>query len=296
MVYMVRIWNNDSCSVVRPVKITVNKPPTLICYTSDTRCGMDNANIIATNLPANFAYWNIITSVGDTLTNSSNNTQSNLKEGTFSVFHVDSSGCRSMDTTYDIYTYNNVVADFTISPETGMTPLQTQITNTSQNATHYEWNVFTGSTILSTGSGTVPTTTIFDTSGTYEIQLIAWDVDPLCADTISKIIFVYDSLMIEIPNVFTPNDDGINDLWTISVNLPIHCNLHIFNRWGNEIVHFNGELTLGENILWDGNSTGAEATDGTYFYKAVFTLDEPSSTCKNTHCSFEEQGFFMLTR
>lgn len=290
MVYTVRIWNNDSCSVVRPVKISVNKPPTLICYTSDTQCGMDNGNIIATNLPTNFAYWNVITPAGDTLTNSIYYINHNLKEGTYIVYYVDSSGCRSMDTTYDINTYNNVVADFTVFPDTGGAPLQTQITNTSQNATHYDWSILTNSTTLSAGSGNVPTTTIFGTAGTYEIQLIAWDVDPLCADTISKTIFVYDSLMIEIPNVFTPNHDGINDLLTISVNLPVHCNFYIFNRWGNEMVVFDKTLTVGSNTIWDGNSNGAKASDGIYFYKAVFSSDNISPNL------IKKQGFITLTR
>ena len=59
-------------------------------------------------------------------------------------------------------------------------------------------------------------------------------------------------------NVFTPNGDGINDLWTID-NLELYPDnqLAIFNRWGNEVL-----TVKGYHNDWD----GSQLNEGTYFY------------------------------
>ena len=65
-----------------------------------------------------------------------------------------------------------------------------------------------------------------------------------------------------IPNVFTPNGDGSNDLFTIEgVNLE-SVEGEIWNRWGQQMFSWN-------NIKggWDGRTTsGTEVPNGTYFY------------------------------
>jgi len=69
---------------------------------------------------------------------------------------------------------------------------------------------------------------------------------------------------IQIPNTFTPNNDGNNDVfylenWDLCAE---SYKLTIYNRWGVKI--FESE---NPNIEWDGRiSSGSEATDGTYFY------------------------------
>jgi gliding motility-associated-like protein len=65
-----------------------------------------------------------------------------------------------------------------------------------------------------------------------------------------------------IPNVITPNNDGINDLFEID-NLPENTEVIILNRWGN--VVFSSQDYQNN---WDGKDTsGKELTDGVYFYK-----------------------------
>lgn len=63
---------------------------------------------------------------------------------------------------------------------------------------------------------------------------------------------------LEIPNVFTPNDDGINDFFSPTVTNYPGWEITILNRWGNEVT------VLNENHpIWDGK----EATEGVYFYR-----------------------------
>lgn len=67
--------------------------------------------------------------------------------------------------------------------------------------------------------------------------------------------------MIEIPNVFSPNNDGVNDLFYIDKNFVKPIELIIYNRWGNKV--FDSK----HNFTWDGRTTSGEPCNiGTYYY------------------------------
>ncbi|MEI7595494.1 MAG: PKD domain-containing protein [Bacteroidota bacterium] len=88
--------------------------------------------------------------------------------------------------------------------------------------------------------------------GTYETTLIV-TTDHGCLDTITKEIEIIER--IEIPNAFTPDGDGINDVFMKGHDLII------VNRWGQ---------TLYEGIEgWDGTYNGEQAVPGTYYYILV---------------------------
>lgn len=63
---------------------------------------------------------------------------------------------------------------------------------------------------------------------------------------------------IKIPNIFTPNSDGINDVWVFT-SAP-KAQLEIINRWGNLIYKANGNF-----FSWNGEG----CTDGVYFYRII---------------------------
>ena len=63
-----------------------------------------------------------------------------------------------------------------------------------------------------------------------------------------------------IPNIFTPNSDGINDTFIIDKIALQATDIQIINRWGN--VVYNSD----NSFQWDGTSNGDELTNGVYFY------------------------------
>ena len=74
---------------------------------------------------------------------------------------------------------------------------------------------------------------------------------------------------INIPNVFSPNGDGINDTWQVVTETALLTSLQctIFNRWGIKVFE-----TTNIAQRWDGYSTSGEAcTAGTYFYLLNYT-------------------------
>jgi gliding motility-associated-like protein len=67
---------------------------------------------------------------------------------------------------------------------------------------------------------------------------------------------------IYIPNGFTPNGDGKNDVFRIPQGIQIQLNeFSIFDRWGNKVFS-----TTNSSIGWDGNSNGKDCPAGTYVY------------------------------
>ncbi|BAV09118.1 PKD domain-containing protein [Filimonas lacunae] len=65
-----------------------------------------------------------------------------------------------------------------------------------------------------------------------------------------------------IPNIFTPNGDGINDTWIVkNLDLYPHASLQIFSRYGQKVFEASGLIKP-----WDGFSNGAPVQAGVYYY------------------------------
>jgi len=80
----------------------------------------------------------------------------------------------------------------------------------------------------------------------------------------SNTVCVDECINYKLPNVFTPNGDGINDLLRpFPYNRVERIELKIFNRWGNTIFE-----TSDPDINWDGKSmmTGKKVPSGVYYY------------------------------
>lgn len=121
-------------------------------------------------------------------------------------------------------------------------------------------------------------TVCFSTPGNHSVKLTASN----SFGTVSKVENIslddFDCPMPEIPNVFSPNKDGTNDLFEFPI-FSTETELFIYNRWGT-IVYSGKGLTLS----WDGKTQqGIDATEGVYFYR----LESKGEM---------RQGFLHLTR
>jgi gliding motility-associated-like protein len=78
--------------------------------------------------------------------------------------------------------------------------------------------------------------------------------DTVSTDSVSR--------LLDLPNVFTPNNDGLNDVLILSGAGLETIKLEIYNRWGTREFIF-----LGPNDQWDGrNTSGGECPAGVYYY------------------------------
>jgi gliding motility-associated-like protein len=91
---------------------------------------------------------------------------------------------------------------------------------------------------------------------TYVLTALAGD----CTDSDSMVLTV--QLLPIIPNVFSPNGDGINDVWLIrNLNSYADVRVKIFDRYGQTILN-----STGYNIPWDGTLRGKLVPAGVYYY------------------------------
>ena len=83
------------------------------------------------------------------------------------------------------------------------------------------------------------------------------------------------------PNAFTPNGDGLNDVFLYTSRLVEQVEMQIYNRWGEVLFQTNQP-----DVGWDGTYQGTLAPQGTYLYKIAVT-DQLGNR-------FTRQGSFVL--
>lgn len=97
------------------------------------------------------------------------------------------------------------------------------------------------------------------TNGTYWVKVTNGSG---CTATDTVIIKKVNCSLPNIPNTFTPNNDGINDTWNIpELQYFPQCTVYIYTRWGVRL--FN---SIGYSKPWDGRYNGKDVAFGTYYY------------------------------
>lgn len=150
---------------------------------------------------------------------------------------------------------------------------------TSVNTDKWEWRMGDGRVLNAKGGDTVYTYPYYNvppyklSDNMYDITLKVSTKEG-CIDSVTKKIDV--NAYFELPNAFSPNDDGLHDqLLGVGKGIKDIKEFKIFNRWGEVIYSINGKpekdaLKRGY-LLWDGKYNGAVQPVGAYVYYAVVT-------------------------
>ncbi|HBF88191.1 MAG TPA: hypothetical protein DDX39_06065 [Bacteroidales bacterium] len=205
----------------------------------------------------------------------------NLAANTYFITITDSLGCSTIDSVIIALGENNTInADFEMDSLEILGGLPVHLTDQSTDSVdvvEWTWNIEEESYTDTLGFYTYT----FYEAGIYPIELIIKD-EIGCLDTIAKNIIIKEG--IAIPNVFSPNGDGKNDVFYVVSNGISEYSIEIFNRWGALIF-----TETSPYIQWTGRTTaGVEVPVGTYFY----VLHAATKTGK----TIEESGFITLVR
>lgn len=101
----------------------------------------------------------------------------------------------------------------------------------------------------------------FTEEGTYYLRYVGSNADGTCETYGDTYTVSIGSSELKIPNAFTPNDDGMNDIWKVAYRSLLSFSCTIFDRYGTELFHFN-DPSQG----WDGKYKGKSVKPGVYFY------------------------------
>lgn len=123
--------------------------------------------------------------------------------------------------------------------------------------------------------------------GTTEVEYKAIDEVGNFSKCTFRVIVSPQDLEIDVPQIITPDGDGINDSWTLlNIEKFKENKIVILDRWGSVIYHALGYNN--ESIVWSGASTnGKMVPTGTYFY----TISVNSGAER-----IEKRGFIELIR
>jgi gliding motility-associated-like protein len=142
---------------------------------------------------------------------------------------------------------------------------------------------------------------IYTEAGCYDPFLIVMNRDlPECRDTakLEACIFVDNASKLEVPNVFSPNGDGINDFFQVKAQTLRTFNGIITNRWGRTVYEWTDWETY--EAGWDGTiGGGSKASPGVYFYVITAEgMDECQKKSKpyNLHGAFHLMNLKVLSK
>jgi gliding motility-associated-like protein len=183
--------------------------------------------------------------------------------GMYSVsLHITSPfGCynsKSLANIVDVF--NMPIAGFSIS-DSVISILYPNVifTNLSQDGFYYQWD-FGDS--RGNSADVNPAYTYSDT-GTYMIRLVVENSNG-CFDTIFGTLRVLEETSVFIPNAFTPNGDGTNDIFHAYGKGIRDYEMIIFDRWGSEIFHSTSIFKS-----WDGTYKNTYCENDVYIYKII---------------------------
>ena len=155
---------------------------------------------------------------------------------------------------FAVYVYNFPSAGFYTDTNNVLAGEPIGFIDTSSGASlHWAWEFGDG------GTSTVQNPVYaYSEAGEHQVMLIVSTPNG-CSDTAWGSVNILDDIII--PNVFTPNGDGYNDVFEIISRGFINYKLLIYNRWGKIVFE-----TDNPTLFWDGTQNGEKVADGTYFY------------------------------
>lgn len=224
-------------------------------------CAPHDMSFMQSAIGATFYIWNF--GDGSPVSNEENPMHTYEEPGTYNVSltGVSEGGCDATVDNITVHVVTPAVAAFSSDPgfpvEMSLPNTGVNFTNESQNGVTYRWEFGDGF-----ASAELNPTHTYNTPGEYMVTLTVTNSEG-CVSEIVHGPFVIFSPELFIPNVFSPNDDNVNDLFLVRYTGSQPFNLQVFDRWGVK-VHEDNNKTTG----WNGkDADGANVSEGVYYYR-----------------------------
>lgn len=248
-----------ACVAYDTLKVNVNLQPTAeIVPSPRAGCAELTVSFLSNSTQANAHQWNF----GDgNVSNEMNPVHTYDTPGSYTVelITLGTGGCA--DTAYvNIFVSPKAEANFYTQPDyqAGVIYLpdaQIFFIDSSQNAVSWAWDFGDGATSFEQNP-----VHEYLLPGNYTVTLIVQD-EGGCLDTIAKGAISIEEPTYILPNVFTPNNDGVNDIFRLNYKGKESFMLQIYDRHGKKVFE-----TTKPDEGWNGNTSLGAAVEGVYFY------------------------------
>jgi gliding motility-associated-like protein len=262
--YTVRGESNLGCFAFDTVLLTVSRPFQMLISPDDTLCIGESANLRASG--ANNYLWS--PPQGLNRTDIADPTATPNATTLYRVVGYDGRNCFT-DTSFVRLIVGprptvNIGADLTLSTGSVVT-----LNPVTQNGPIINW-LWTPSTGLSCADCPNPTLTVRD--NTYYELTVTNNYGCKATDIIAVNTFCK-SAQVFVPNAFTPDGDGLNDILMVRGKGIFVKTFRIFNRWGELIFERTNFNPNDPKFGWDGKIRGIPATPDVFVYTAEVVCD-----------------------
>jgi len=191
--------------------------------------------------------------------------------------------------------------DFSSDLLSGSSPLEARFTNKSLNGVKFEWTFVDSAVfvrqepeLVTTDTSVQPEFTYYEPKK-YYVKLISTS-EAGCVDSFTmETAIEVEASIIEMPNVFTPNGDGMNDYFRPRDLSLKSFTLKIFDRWGRKVYEKTyDESDFSEWLGWDGTINDKRpAVPGIYYYTLLaYGWDDEKYRIPHR----DQTGYFYLFR
>ncbi len=238
--------------------VNINAQPHSACDSLTT--------VFTTTTPGVSYLWSLGDGSTETATNFSHFYPNGLYDVSLSV--TDNNNCSETLTSVGyIIVLPTPVAAFTYKPTTDsaidLSGATIYFNNQSSYATTYSWNFGDGGS-----SGLANPYHVYEDTGSFDVLMYA--INELgCYDSASAGHFIIrPNPDFFIPNAFTPNNDGENDLFKVYGSRVAKVEVNIFSRIGERLYTLN---SIDDG--WDGTFQGLKLNTGVFVYSGVIQFD-----------------------
>lgn len=271
--YSVIVSDNNGCTKTIPATVPDATPDAFLSQTDSTSCyGADyndgGAHIIATSVQNGPYQFSI-----DGGPQQYSGDFYNLSAGNHTITTYNYFGCV---TTVPVLVSEPLPIIVDVNPDTLLLPLGQggPVVVTYLNATnvHYAWTPTLGLSCIDCPN---PTVTVYQ-PGDYLITVSMQNGTSTCYGTATLHVDIEEQQPVFIPNSFSPNGDGNNDMFMIYGQGIKTVALKIFNRWGELVFESDNQFNG-----WDGTYKGVLQNPAVYTYTAQITFLNDKKISKN---------------
>jgi gliding motility-associated-like protein len=173
----------------------------------------------------------------------------------------------SKDTLLRLPVHPNIKADFRLNSDAPCMRLLSPflpLIDLSEGGVSGVWKLEPDGTTFPYLPSTPPVIPINPLNTQYRLLL---EIESLegCRDTQAQSFCIIDTVFVHIPTAFSPNQDGLNDLFAVSISHVRTYRLEIYNRWGEKVFESDNP-----DAQWDGTYQGHPCVPGYYAYRLFY--------------------------